>query len=438
MKIAQLTPGSGDNFYCENCLRDAALVRALRDIGHDVLMIPMYLPLQSDKEQKLSNAPIFFGGINVYLQQKLSFFRKTPRWIDRVFDSEKLLDWVGRKADMTSAKDLGLTTISMLRGEHGKQIKELLRLIDWLDCPQNKPDMVCLSNILLAGLVRQIKTTLGVPVICLLQDEDGFLDGLTSPYSEQAWQIIAERSHEIDAFVSVSEYFAEVMKKRLNLDSDKMHVVYTGIPTDKYEPADVRPDIPVIGFLSRMCSQKGLDSLVDAFIILKDNDSLKNAKLRIAGGKNPSDNDFIEMLKTKLDSVDMLGDVEFHGDFDQDSRHDFLRSLTVLSVPEKTPVAYGLYVLEALAAGVPVVEPDFGVFRELIRETGGGALYEPGNVNALAQALEKVLLDADYAHQLGITGREAIVSKFDITQTAAEMTRIYEKVTKNISEDNNA
>ena len=111
MKIVQISPGSGDNFYCENCLRDAALVKAARKLGHDVLMVPLYLPLQADKTEQVSNAPIFFGGVNVFLQQKLALFRRTPRWIDKVFDSRKLLEWAGRKAGMTSARDLGETTI---------------------------------------------------------------------------------------------------------------------------------------------------------------------------------------------------------------------------------------------------------------------------------------------------------------------------------------
>ena len=139
MKIVQICPGSGDNFYCENCLRDAALVKALRKLGHDVLMVPLYLPLQADKVEQVSNAPLFFGGVNIYLQQKLSLFRRTPRWIDRWFDSRGLLEWAGRKAGMTNARDLGETTISMLEGEDGRSsatIAELYARLEGLDAPK--------------------------------------------------------------------------------------------------------------------------------------------------------------------------------------------------------------------------------------------------------------------------------------------------------------
>ena len=428
MKIAQLTPGSGDNFYCENCLRDASLVQSMRRLDLDVLMIPMYLPLQTDKDTKTSNAPIFFGGINVYLQQKLSLFRKTPRWLDWLFDRPGLLEWVGKMAGMTSAKDLGETTMSMLRGEDGRQEKELDRLITWLKQSENKPDVVCLSNALLAGLAKRIKERLNVPVVCLLQDEDGFLDGLAEPYSKQAWDVLARRVQDVDVFIAVSRYYAGVMQKRLKLDTDRVHVVYTGIPLEGYEQRKSGPKIPTIGFLSRMCSDKGLDTLIEAFITLKQNEGLENIRLIAAGGKTSNDEAFLGRIKQRLKASGFIGDVEFCSGFERNERLDFFRKITVLSVPEKKPVAYGLYVLEALAAGVPFVEPDIGVFSELLEMTGGGVLYEPGGSKVLADKLKPFLLDAEYALELGAEGKRGVTENFDIKQTAQNMVRIYEQV----------
>jgi hypothetical protein len=114
MRVVQVIPSVGDSFYCENCLRDVGLVSALRKQGHEVLMLPMYLPVDLDEDEPSVQTPIFFGGINVYLQQKSAFFRKTPRWIDRLFDSPALLRWVGRKSNMTRASDLGRMTISLM------------------------------------------------------------------------------------------------------------------------------------------------------------------------------------------------------------------------------------------------------------------------------------------------------------------------------------
>jgi glycosyltransferase involved in cell wall biosynthesis len=428
MRIVQITPGSGDNFYCENCLRDAALVMAVRKQGHDIVMVPLYLPVQDDAGQALSDSPIFFGGINVYLQQKLSFFRKTPRWLDRVFDLPGLLRLAGRKAGMTSAKDLGETTLSMLRGENGRQVKELDRLVEWLSQADNRPDIVCLSNILLAGLVRRIKERLNVPVVCLLQDEDGFVDGLGAPYAEQAWQMLAERARDIDGFVAVSKYYAGVMQHRLALAREKVHVAYIGVPLDDYEQSPGNQGPPTIGFLSRTCFHHGLDTLVEAFIALKGTERLRDLRLLIMGGKSGNDGGFVEHLRERLADCGFLEDVEFLDDFNRQTRKSFFRRVSVLSVPEKEPVAYGLYVLEALASGVPVVQPAIGVFPELLEMTGGGVLFEPNDVKALVSALEPLLLDTGCARRLGQQGRQGIVERFDVDKTAEQLMGVYGKI----------
>ena len=428
MKIVQICPSAGDGFYCENCLRDAALTKAMRKLGHDVLMVPLYLTLAADKTEPLSNAPIFFGGINVYLQQKLALFRKTPRWIDRWFDSRRLLEWAGRQAGMTNSRDLGETTISMLQGEDGRQVKELDRFVDWLQREPQKPDIVCLSNILLAGMARRIKERLGIPVVCLLQDEDGFLDGLAAPYTERAWEIVGERAGDIDAFLAVSKYFADAMSLRLGSHASRMHVTYMGVELDECVQSESGPAVPTIGFLSRTCPERGLERLVDAFILLKRNEKLRAAKLRICGGKMSCDELFMERLQGKLTAAGVLADVDFLPAFDRDSRREFLRSLSVLSVPEDKPVAYGLYVLEALAMGVPVVEPAIGCFPETIAMTGGGVLYEPNTAERLAEAIAPLLLDPQAARRLGAEGRAGVAKAFEIGRTAAQMMGVYERI----------
>jgi glycosyltransferase involved in cell wall biosynthesis len=329
---------------------------------------------------------------------------------------------------MTNARDLGAMTVSMLRGEHGRQTKEIDRLIEWLAAQDNKPDIVCLSNVLLIGLAQPIRQRLGVPVVCLLQDEDGFLDGLPPSHSSQAWQIITERAADVSRFIAVSKYYADVMRDRLGLHPQKACVAHTGISLDGYEPSQTRPEAPTIGYLSRACPDRGLGDLIEAFIHLKANPKLKNAKLKVAGGSTPDDREFLEQIRRRLNSCGLGDDVEFIHDFDLAARQAFLRTLCVLCVPEKQPVAYGLYVLEALAAGVPVVQPAHGVFPELLEMTGGGLLCEPNNVKSFAEAMESLLLDPDRAQQLGTQGRNAVVEKFNIDQTVRNLLRIYKEV----------
>ena len=428
MKIVQISPGTGDSFYCENCLRDSILARQMIRLGHDVVIVPMYLPLGIDWDEFIEGVPMFFGGINVYLQQKLGLFRWTPRWLDRLFDSERLLRWAGRRVGMTSARQLGRITISMLRGEQGQQKKELRRLLGWLSEQSPKPDVVCLSNILLAGLVRPIRAELGLPVVSLLQDEDGFLDGLSEPYSQQAWDLVGESCSEVDGFIAVSKYFADLMQKRLSIDEDRMHVVPAGVSPDRYKRAGTAPEVPTIGYLSRMCPDRGLDTLVEAFIILKTKDGLKDVRLRIAGGATLGDKAFVNQIRNNLHQQGLLGDVEFLPDFDWPDRANFLKSLSVLCVPEKHPVAGGVYVLEAWATGVPVVEPDMGAFVELVGETGGGLLYEPGNTQALADSLAELLRDPQRAVDIGQRGQDAVSKQYNIERTAQRMVEVFDKV----------
>jgi len=269
-----------------------------------------------------------------------------------------------------------------------------------------------------------------VPVLCFLQDEDGFLDGLGEPYAKQAWEMLAERSDDIDVFISVSKYYAGVMRERLKLGAERVQVVYMGISLDEYKAAKAEPEVSTVGFLSRMCYDKGLDTLVEAFVKLKKNEKLKDARLRISGGGNRSDEAFIERIQQQLRTLGLIDDVEFLPSFDQTTRIGFLQTLSVLSVPEKQPVAYAVYVLEALAAGVPVVEPASGALVELLEATDGGVLFEPNNASALAAAIESLLLDRDYARQLGKEGREKVFAEFNVDKTAEEIVRICEEATQ--------
>jgi glycosyltransferase involved in cell wall biosynthesis len=429
MKIIQITPSAGDSFYCENCLRDAELTAEMHRLGHDVTIMPMYLPLTIDGGREVQSSPIFFGGINVFLQQKYPFFRRTPRWLDKWLDNPRLLQWAGHKAGMTSAKELAETTISMLKGSSGSQIKELDRMIDWLSS-QERPDVVVLSNILLIGLAEDIKKKVGSAVVCLLQDEDGFLDGLGQTYTRQAWDIVVDRSKDIDLFIAVSRYYGDVMLKRLAINPGKLEIIYPGIYPASYAPADTPPVTPTIGFLSRQFPDAGLDLLVDAFIELKKRPSLRNVRLRIAGGKRADDEAFVKSLQQKLTLAGVIADVDFLPDFERAARVDFLQSLSVLSVPFKHTVAYGLFVAEALACSVPVVEPAAGVFPELIDNTQGGLLYKPNNIKELIAALEKLLLDKEHAIKLGNNGRKAVLEKFNIERSAVRLLDLYKGIRK--------
>ena len=262
MNLLQLTPGAGA-MYCGGCLRDNALVAALRKLGHQALMVPLYLPLTLDEEDQSAGTPVFFGGINVYLQQKTALFRGAPGWLHDLFSSRRLLTWAAGKAAKTRPADLGELTLSMLRGETGNQAREIEELISLL-MTQPRTDVITLSNALLIGMARRLKSELHVPVACALQGEDSFLDSLPESHRGECWRTLAERAAEVDLFVAPSRYFGNLMRERLGLPADRVRVVYNGINLEGYavegQKADGRwqmadskeKSIPTLGFFARM------------------------------------------------------------------------------------------------------------------------------------------------------------------------------------------
>ncbi len=433
MRILQLTPGTG-GFFCGTCIRDNALTLALRRLGHDALMVPLYLPPTLDEASGAEGAPLFYGGINVYLQQKSGLFRRTPRWVDRFFDAPAALKGAAKRAGMTRASQLGDLTVSMLKGENGHQAKELDRLTEWLASEDGRPDVVILSNALLMGLARRIKEETGALVVCTLQGEDTFLDSLPGPDRDAAWQTLAERARDVDAFIAVSRYHADLMTARANLPPDRVHVVYNGILLDGYDDAP-RPPAPngappTLGYLARMCPPKGLEILVEAYITLRKRDRVKNLQLRVAGAQTAGDEAFVARLRAQLEAEGLGGDAAFFPNVSRDEKIAFLHGLSVLSVPATYGESFGLYVIEALAAGVPVVQPRHAVFPELLAQTGGGVLYDdPDNPQSLADALETLLSDPEQARALGEAGRRTVFEKFSVEAMAQNVALVFEQAT---------
>ncbi len=407
MRVVHLTAGTG-SFFCGTCLRDHALVKALRRLGHDALMVPMYLPLVLDDFGSSEGTPLFFGGINVYLQQKFGWFRHTPQWLDKLFDSPALLRQAGKRAGMTDPRELGEMTLSMIKGEHGYQVKELDKLVRWLI--EEKPDVVCLSNSLLIGLARRMREKLRIPIICSLQGEDAFLDSLPEPYREQCWRLVQEHSADVNRFVAPSRYYSTLMQERLRLDVDKTAVIYNGIDLDGFAPAAGPPEFPTVGFLARMCRDKGLDLLIEAFIKLASR--VPDARLKVGGTQTEADRAFVSDLKRRLEQANIANAAEFRPNLTHTEKQQFLRELTVLSVPTRSGEAFGLFVIEALASGVPVVQPNNGAFPELIELTGGGVLHGHDDASSLADALETLLLDGAHAAKLSRQGREVVKAHF--------------------------
>jgi glycosyltransferase involved in cell wall biosynthesis len=416
MKLLFLTPGTG-SYYCGVCMRDNALAKQLCATGHDAFLLPLYLPLTLEESAASPDAPVFFGGLNVYLQQRFRWFRKAPRWTDRLVDHPAVLKLLGRFAGMTRGNDTGAITVSMLQGETGAQNREIDKLVEWI-LQGDRPDAVWLSTSLLAGVARRIRRETGVPVFCSLQGEDSFLDGLPEPWRGEAWLEMGRRVAELDGVSAPSRFFAQLMEKRLGLPAGRVEVIPNGMALDDYSPPPTGPNPPAIGYLARFTPGKGLSDVVEGFIALRRRGRVPNVRLRCAGTMTESDVPFLEQQKARLAAAGLLSEAEFLPSVSREEKIRFLRSLSVLSVPASYGEAFGLYLLEAMACGVPLVQPDEAAFPEILATSGAGILVKERTPEAYAEAWEALLLDPERAATLGRAGVEAVRNEYSMARMA--------------------
>jgi glycosyltransferase involved in cell wall biosynthesis len=428
MNIIQIIPGSGGSFYCGNCLRDSKYVDALRKQGHQVVKIPMYLPLFSD-EHDIGEIPIFYGAIAMYLKQVYPVFRKMPGWFEKMLNSKPMMKMAASMAGSTRAKGLEDMTISMLLGEQGQQKEELDKMVDWI-VEHCKPDIIHISNALLLGLARRLKEKTGVPVLCSLQDEDVWVDAMQPQFQQKIWDLMHERAEDVDALVAVSNYFAGEMKKRMNLNSDKIHTFYLGVDTEDYKYIPVQEKPRNVGYISRMCHKDGFDIVVDAFIDLKKKPGFEDVKLIATGGLTGDDKKFMKDQKQKIKDNNLVESFEIIEEFEGDARHNFFKKVAMISVPVRVGEAFGMYLLESMASGIPVVQPALGAFPEIVEKSGGGVTYSPNTPKKLSETWADLLSNPEKLEKLSRDGYEGTKKYFNIHNHAAEIIELYESLRK--------
>ena len=426
MRIIHLTAGAAGS-YCGACVRDVNLARGLRARGHDAVLMTLYTPLTAEGELP-ELAPVFFGGVNVYLQQRFPLFRRTPRWVDWLLDRRPLLRWVSRFAVETRAEALGPMAVSMLRGEEGFQRKEVDRVVAFLR--ERRPDVVSLSNTLLSGLAPTLRRELGAAVVCSVQGEEAFVEALGEPWAEEAKELTRRNVESADAIVAPSPVYADAMTEWLAFPRERVHAVWTGIDAAPYDGADVRAARPFrIGFLSRKAPVKGLDLLLEAFRGLASRRP-GEAVLAVAGQARGPDGDFWREQLDALRGAGLGDAVEDHGPLEEADKAAFLKGLHVYCLPSRVHERRAVAALEAMAAGAAVVAPRVGVFPELLELTGGGVLVEPEDPEALARAIESLVAAPGRAAALGAEGAAAVRERFTVENMARGALAVYEGVTE--------
>jgi glycosyltransferase involved in cell wall biosynthesis len=172
----------------------------------------------------------------------------------------------------------------------------------------------------------------------------------------------------------------------------------------------------------------GLGIIVDAFIKLKQDPKYRNLQLHLMGGYTGDDKPFIKKMLKKAKANKILDDIIVFDNFDIDHRLKFLEGISLLSVPVPGGEAFGAYQVEALAAGVPIVQPNVGGYPEFIESTGGGIIYEPNDPEHLAAALSSLLDDPGRIRTMGKKGREVVMNRFSMKNMANNILEVYKQV----------
>ena len=418
MKILFIVPGSGDSFYCGNCFRDNLQASALRKAGHDVIVMPIYLPLKFKSFR--GDTPLFFPATTYYTAQKFFGKRKMPKWLARFTASDGMLNYASSLSGATSAKGTEKMTLSMITGDDPAFEDHINQLIDFLK-NHERPDVIHLSSSLLAGIAKVLHQQLAIPIVCSLQDEEVWIDSLKGVYSDMAWQGIADSVGYIRQFITTSEFYKQKILKKIP-EIRHIEVVYPGVDTEKYAVASDYPKAPVIGFFYRINRANGLDILAEAFVKLKAQNRIPNLKLKIGGGYTHEDRRFLRKVKKII--APYRDDVEFCDHYNPDEHAEFYRTVSVISVPLTFEESVGLYLCEAFAAGRPAVEPSSGSFPEIVGEAG--IIYHPNDSDALSDALYKLLSNNELYMKSVEQAKTLSEIRYNEKSLAEKLIKIYE------------
>lgn len=418
MKILFIVPGSGDPFYCGNCFRDNLQANALRKAGHEVVIMPLYLPLKD--ESFLGDTPLFFPAVSLFVARKYFKRKPMPRWMEKLLNADWSLNMAAAFSGATSSEGLEDMTLSMINGDDRVFHKYVGAMVEWIK-RQEKPDIIHLSSSLIIGIAKVIKQEMDIPVACSLQDEEVWIDAL-GEYAGEAWKSIWDNVSCVDCFFTSSRFYRQsVMQRTARIKN--IEVVYAGVNGAKYF-SDQYPAHPTVGFFYRMNRLNGLHILAEAFVKLKREARIPGLRLRVGGGYSDADRRFLKEVHKILAPYKSC--VDWIDKYSLSEHADFYRKTSVICVPVTFDEAIGLYVCEAFAAGRPVVEPATGSFPEIV--ANGGILYPENSSDALAEALAKILTNGGLREECCRNALRLAQERYSYEVVAKRFSEIYEKI----------
>ena len=425
MKVVYLITGSGGSFYCGNCYRDMLYVKAIRKVtGVVTKAVPLYLPPDKQNVRDGFEKKVFFGAISMYLREKVGFLKNMPAFLDKIVDSLPMLKLAARQAGATRTEGYEDLTINMIEGDNAFRKHEVDRLVKYL-MADGKPDVIHLSNALILGLARQLKKRMDIKIVCSLLNEDDWIDDMAEPYQSKAWAMIAKEAVHVDRFITPSSYSKDLFKSKTGLPGDNVNIVPLGFDPENIIHEKTESASPSLGYFCRINSHNGFDKLADAFIEIKSRDLVPGLTLHVCGGFTGDDKPFISEQIRKIREHGFQKSVKIYPEFMGDKKIEFFNRVDVISVPVRKYDGYGLYILEANGAGIPVVQPGTGAFPEILEMTGGGMIYSPDNKEELVGTLVKLLNDRVLQKKLGETGRINVRAKLSLEKMSVALSEIY-------------
>tara|TARA_R110002096_G_scaffold433667_6_gene653000 strand:- start:4793 stop:6085 length:1293 start_codon:yes stop_codon:yes gene_type:complete len=418
-KVVFVTAG-GAGMYCGSCMRDNTQVRNLIQKGWDIELVPAYTPVTTDEED-VSIDRVVLGGINMFLDQAVPLFQYLPGWVTNWLDRPGIIRRATSGTVKVDAAKLGPMTLATVKGEAGAQRREHRKFVRWLK-EESQPNLINLTNLLIGGCIPMIRKELpNVPILVTIQGDDLFLDQLTEPWRSRVIEQMRSLAQDVDGFVTFSRFYADVMSRMLEIEPDKFHIVPLGIEAADFHQLERLPGRPAtIGFFARISPEKGFHHFVDGFLELAKRPGMEDVHIRAGGWLAGQDEEFYAEQLEKLKAAGLDSRFTYVGSPDRAGKLRFFQEIDLFSVPTEYLEPKGLYVLEALASGLPVVQPHHGSFPELLEGVTAARLVEPKNPIPLADAWLEVL----ETHSL-VPDRHSVAATHSAEQMADAAAEIY-------------
>jgi glycosyltransferase involved in cell wall biosynthesis len=219
------------------------------------------------------------------------------------------------------------------------------------------------------------------------------------------------------------------MPRYLGIPKEKIRVVPLGINAENFERRERDASKPfTVGYFARIAPEKGLKVLAAAYRRLRQDSVITNTRLEVAGYLAPEHRGYLAEIQREMNDAGLGDEFHYRGEVDREQKIATLRTFDVLSVPATYDEPKGIFLLEAMACAVPVVQPRRGGFTEIVEKTGGGVLVTPDDAESLAAGIAALYHDAELRKRLGENGFQNVREHYTVSRMADRALEVYEEL----------